>query len=372
MTRAFLGTVLLCWLALDPPVQSATPQQPDQASNGYYLRDGRRLQFVQEDPSRARYPQWQVWLYLQNVRLSDDLAYARWGSLQGPSSGAVMKQLAAWQRFERAYANFFGPAAWGRFTFSHPVGPIAVTATVETRKEASDLVAEADDFTRRISTVVAAMLPSLENNQNSDSSSPAANYFGQVRDCLQGIVRFYDQLARLGGQPGYLKLQLARLRDEVRQAEDTARKITAILPSVKLPVTRGWMTQTEYQGSDGAVETSIVEIGSAAWIRQAWSGGDGSMTGTVIVTAVPYQDIGSVEVIAPIGSDRSKWTLSVRPAARDGFPQSITSPARTTSRRSLAAVDVTGSEPFLFLDFSRADDARDAYAFFLYHKQLGR
>ena len=51
---------------------------------------------------------------------------------------------------------------------------------------------------------------------------------------------------------------------------------------------------------------------------------------------------------------------------------SVASPARTTSRHSFAPVDMLGSEPFLFLDFSTAAEAQDAHAFFLYHKQLGR
>jgi hypothetical protein len=371
MTRSFLSAALLCWFALDLSRAFATPQESNQALYGYYLYDGRTLQVVDEDPGRSQYGQWEVWLFPQNVRISDGLPYARWGAVQAPSARAVMKQLPLWQKFERAYAKFFGPAAWGRLTFSHPVGPIAVPSGMETR-DASALIAEADDLNRRISAVIAAILPSLENNQNSDPPSPAAGYFGQVRDCLQGVVKFYDQVARLPGQPGFLKLQLARLRDEVHQAEDAASKITTFFPSVKLPAAKGWMTQTDYQGSDGTVETTIAEIDSAVRIRRAWSGGDGSMTGTVVVTIVPYKDIGSVQVIAAPSPDPSKWTLSIRMVGRAGFLQSVMSPARTTSTRSFAPVDLTVNEPFLFLDFSSASDAQDAYAFFVYHKQLGR
>ena len=91
-----------------------------------------------------------------------------------------------------------------------------------------------------------------------------------------------------------------------------------------------------------------------------------------MVTVVPYQDIGSIQIIAPLDSATSKWTLSVHPASRKGFPMSVASPARTTSRHSFAPVDMLGSEPFLFLDFPTATEAQDAHAFFLYHKQIGK
>jgi hypothetical protein len=371
MTRGYLPGALVCWLAFVAWPACATPQESSHASNGYYRYDGMTLQGGHDDPGRAPYTQWQVWFYLQSVRFSNASAYVRWGAVQGSSAEAVMKQLSLWQNFERTYGNFFGPTAWGKLTFSHPAGPIAITAGVETQEQ-SAFFAEADDLNRRISRVIAGILPSLENNQNSDSSSLGAGYFALVRDCLQGVVKFYDQVGRLAWQPGFLKVQLARLRDEIRSAEEAAPKITAYFPSVKLPTAKEWRSQTEYQGSDGTVETTIVEIGAAAWVRQAWSGGDGNMTGTVTVTVVPYQDIGSVEVMAPDRREPSKWTLNVRPAGRAGFLQSITNPARATSKRYFAPVDFMTNEPFLFLDFSTAGDAQDAYAFFLYHKQLGR
>ena len=371
MTRNFLFAILLFGLALGPSLASAAPQESSRAWNDYYLYDGITLQRASGDPGQLRNARWQVWLNAQDLRLYNGIAYARWGALQGPSAELVMKQLALWQDFERADTAFFGSAAWRRFTFTHPIGPIALTSNAEGR-ESPALVAAADELSRRLSVVVAAVIPSLLNNQTSDLASSVAAYFQQIRGCLQSIVKFYDQLERLSGQPRFLNLRLARLRAEVRQAEENAPKITALLPSVHLPTRKSWMTQTEYEGSDGIRETTIAEIGSAAWVRQEWSGGDGSMAGAVMVTVVPYRDIKSVEVIGPFTAALSSWTLRIQPAGRAWFPQSITSPARVTSKRSYAPVDLTVTEPLLFLRFSSARDAQDAFAFFLYHGQLGR
>jgi hypothetical protein len=139
---------------------------------------------------------------------------------------------------------------------------------------------------------------------------------------------------------------------------------------VKLPVSKDWMTHTEAAGSEGTVNVTITEMGSSVWVRQNWTGGDGSMSGTEIITIVPYQEIGDLEMRMQAWGGR-RWSLSVQSANPNGFPQSIKSPERTTAARSYPAVDLKTSEKFLYLDFSNPSEAQDAYTYFLYHKERG-
>ena len=96
------------------------------------------------------------------------------------------------------------------------------------------------------------------------------------------------------------------------------------------------------------------------------------MAGTVIVTIVPYQDIGSLDVwVAPWSRNRG-WTVRIGSATRNGFPQSMSSPERKVATRTYAAVDLKITERYIYLEFPNPSDAQDAYTFFLYHKQRGR
>ncbi len=116
---------------------------------------------------------------------------------------------------------------------------------------------------------------------------------------------------------------------------------------------------------------TITEMGSSAWIQQSWTGGDGSMSGTKIITIVPYQDIGTLDVWMPgLGNDQ-RWTLRIQPANPNGFPQSVTSPERASATRTYPAVNLKTNEESVYLEFSNTREAQDAYAFFLYHKERG-
>jgi hypothetical protein len=129
MRRAFFFILAFLWALFCSTASSQTaasvaaPQQGSYCS--YYVWNGNNLQVVNGDPAGANYAEWQVWLYAKSVRVSGSgsgLAYARWGAMRGPSARAVIKQLAAYQQFERTYTNFFGANTWGRFTFSYPGG----------------------------------------------------------------------------------------------------------------------------------------------------------------------------------------------------------------------------------------------------------
>jgi len=65
------------------------------------------------------------------------------------------------------------------------------------------------------------------------------------------------------------------------------------------------------------------------------------------------------------------WTIRVH-AARDSFAQKIDSPQRRTIKATFPAVNYATTESFLYFDFLESAEAQDAYAYFLYHKQLGR
>ncbi|HEV3117498.1 MAG TPA: hypothetical protein VGY58_10610, partial [Gemmataceae bacterium] len=160
MRRALLFVFFFCAAAPDffcaatPDwaARPAAPQQPD----SYYLYNGAALQVVRGDPARAPYRKWQAWLYPQSLSASQyggaALAHARWGVIQGSSARAVIEQLAAWQKFERTYADLFGPNAWGRLTFSYAVEPIAVAEGEAA--EPSDLRSEIDSLNSRLGSLV--------------------------------------------------------------------------------------------------------------------------------------------------------------------------------------------------------------------------
>jgi hypothetical protein len=349
----------------------ATPQQGSYSS--YYVWNGNALQVVNGDPAGANYAVWQVWLYPKSVRVSgfgSGLAYARWGAMQGPSARAVIKQLAAYQQFERAYTNFFGANTWGRFTFSYPVGPVAV-AEQGPRDDPYSLHWKIDLLNQRLESVVPELRSSLVNGEGNETPASVQQYLEQVRNSMQDIARFYDKLSRLPTEGNYLAQELARLTPGVNQAESATPKVIAILPTVKLPTSKDWMTQTEFAGRDGTISVTVTEMGSSAWVQQSWTGGDGSMAGTKIITIVPYQDIGTLDIWMPhLGNDQ-RWTLHIQPANRSGFPQSVTSPERVTSKRTYPAVDLKTSGEAVYLEFSNTREAQEAYAFFLHHKERG-
>ena len=147
--------------------------------------------------------------------------------------------------------------------------------------------------------------------------------------------------------------------------------IIALLPSVKLPTSKTWMSQTKKAGSDGTIEVAIMETGLGISVQQTWTGGDGSRTGTVILTTIPYDDIGNIDLVPPTPIGVYSWTVRVH-AARAPFAQTIDSPQRRTIKATYPAVNYATTEGSLYFDFLKSAEAQDAYAYFLYHKQLGR
>jgi len=377
MQRAFFVLPFL-WTflygaALGQTAASLRAQQHASYSSSYYVCRGDALQLVDGDPARADYSRWQVWLYSQSMRGSPSdlrLAHLRWGVIQGPSARAVMEQTTTYQQFERAYTSFLGANAWGRFTFSHLVGPIAVPE-LGRGGDPYGLLLRIDLLNRQLGSVVAQLRPSLVNGDQSEATAPVQQYLEQVRNSMEDVARFYDKLSRLPAERDYLGQELARLTPGVNQAEGAVPKVRAILPSVKLPVRKDWITHTESAGREGTVNVTITEMGSSAWVRQNWTGGDGSMSGTEIITIVPYQDIGDLEIRMLAWGNGQRWSLSIEPAKPNGFPQSVKSPERRTATRTYPAVDLKTSEKLLYLEFSNPSEAQDAYTYFLYHKERG-
>ena len=95
------------------------------------------------------------------------------------------------------------------------------------------------------------------------------------------------------------------------------------------------------------------------------------MTGTVIVTIIPFDDIGAIALDAPREKGGDKWTVFVQPG-RNSFPETVDSPLRHTSKRMLPAVNLTTTRSLVYFTFHNPDEAQNAYVYFLYHKQLGR
>jgi len=277
-----------------------------------------------------------------------------------------MEQLATLQEFEGAYTFFFGSNAWGRFTFSYPIGPIA-----DANKDSPAVVSEADSLAGRLTPLVQALVPSLRNGERGDATGSVRAYFQQVRDCLASVDQFYDKAFRLPGENSYLLREFSRLPAAVSQAESVMPRVRAVLPSVTLPTSRDWMSQTAREGSDGTMAVTVTESDSGAVVRQSWTGGDGSMSGTVIQTVVPYRDIGNLHVWVPFWIGQPRWTVQIQAANQRVFAQSLTSPERKTTKHTYPSVNLKTSAPSVYLEFSSPSDAQNAYTFFLYHSQRG-
>jgi hypothetical protein len=353
----------------------AAPCAPAQVQDVYYSFNGDTLEVRSDNPAFANDVHWQVWLYQEGVRIpryTAGLQYSRWGVIEGTSAVNVMKRLKASQSFEEAYSKFFGPGTWGRYTFLNPLGPIAVpNQLINTDSAILEKwyhVLRLDD---RVEKLLTAVQPSLENNESQGPDSPVKEYFDVVRDSHIKVSRLSNQLAHTDPQLQYINRQIAQVQPGIAQAENNVERITAILPSVKLPTSKAWMSQTENGGSEGKIETAITETGSGVTVQQTWTGGDGSMAGTVIVTTIPYPDIGNIELKPPMITGDNRWTVRVY-AGGLPFPEKVDSPERRTVKRTISAVNYEGTQTSVYFDFVNPADAQDAYAYFLYHKQLGR
>jgi hypothetical protein len=339
-----------------------------------HVFNGTALQ-VADDSSVDRIDrQWQVWLYQEGVHIphyTAGLQYSRWGLIQGRSAESVERRLKAAQGFERAYLNFFGPGTWGRYTFFNALGPIAITdQAVEKNPAALDERFHLDQLSARVDRLIAGVQPSLENNESAGSTSPIKEYFDQIRDALQQVSRLYSQLAHPTPQVYFIRTKVAQTDSAVALAGTNVPKITAILPSVKLPTSTAWMSHTEAAGSDGSIRVEVTQTGPAVSVQQTWSGGDGGMAGTVIFTIVPFDDIGRIYFHRPIGIGDDTLTVVVE-SAHGSFRETLDSPLRHRAKRVLPAVHETTTTTSLYLTFGDPADARDAYAYFLYHQQLG-
>ena len=359
--------IVLCLLAA---VASARAQQ----QNPQYVYNGTTLQAAEEDLALAKYTQWQVWLYEEGVRIpryTAGLQYSRWGLIEGNSAEGVTKQLQAAQSFEAAYLKFFGSGAWGRYTFFNPLGPIAVTGrALEDQPAALEKLYQLRWLCERVNRLSGAVSPSLENNQSEGPTSPVKEYFDQIRDLLQRVSKLHSQLSRSRAQLRFIETGIAQVKPQVAQAETSVPKITAVLPSVRLPTTKAWMSHAEKAGSDGTVQVEVRETGSGVSVQQSWTGGDGSMTGTVFVTVIPYADIGRIDCERPTKND-DRWTVRIQ-SATSPFLQTVDSPQRRTARGTFPAVHDATTESSAYFVFRNSDEAQDAYAYFLFHKQLGR
>jgi hypothetical protein len=365
--------LFLCLFVIVPCARTQQHETDDE--NVYYVFNGKTLEIANDNPAYARHTQWQVWFYQEGVRIprhTAGLQYSRWGRLEGSSAGRVLKRLKAAQRFEEAYLNFFGPDTWGRYTFLNSLGPIAVAEQLtDTQPAAVEQLYELRRLDDRLDKLIATAQPSLENNESQGPSSPVKKYFDQIRGALQQVSKLSSQLARLHSQLQFIKLEIAKAQRAIAQAENDVSRITAALPSVKLPISKTWMSQLQKAGSDGTIVVAVMETGSGVSVQQTWIGGDGSMTGTVTLTAIPYDNIGDIDLVPPMPSYDDTWTVRVH-AARIPFSQALDSPQRKTVKATFPAVNYATTQGSVYFVFSNSAEARDTFAYFLYHKQLGR
>lgn len=352
---------------------------PDQAEqqNPYYVFDGKTLE-IRDDTlvsARSTSTQWQVWLYQEGVHIphyTSGLQYSRWGLITGSSPENVMRQLRDYQGFEQAYLKFFGSGTWGRYSFLNPLGPVAVNDQApENDPAALEKQYQLRWLQDRANKLINTLRPSLENNDNQGSASSVKGFFDQIRDVLERVSRMSSKLFHNEPQLPFIETGIVQARAELARAEENAVKITSVLPTVRLPASRAWMSHSEYAGSDGTIQVEIMEIGYGVLIDQTWSGGDGSMTGTNTITTIPFKDIGKIDLRPPTRSGDDRWTVHIESSAIP-FPQTLESPPRKTCRVSYCAVHSVSAENWFFLDFKTPADAQDAYNYFLYHKQRGQ
>lgn len=232
----------------------------------------------------------------------------------------------------------FGSGTWGQHTFFNPVGPIAVMdQPSEDQPAALEKLYQLRRLDERSNTVIRAATPSLENNQSQGSASSVEGYFDQTRDALEQLCKLRSQLSRDRPQLRFLGNGIVQAKTQGGQVEASMPKMPAVLPSVKLPESSTWMSRAESAGSDGTIQVTVMETGSGVPVRKTWTDGDGSMTGTVIVTMIPYTDIGKIDFEPPAVKRGDTWTVRVQ-SATVPFPQTIDSPDRKTATRSLPAV----------------------------------
>ena len=367
--RRSSSCILCVYLFLTVISARAQEQKP------HYVYNGTTLRVMDEDLATAKYNHWEIWLYREGVRIphsATGLQYSRWGLIEGGSAESVIKELRDAQSFEEVYLSFFGPGTWGRYTFSNPLGPIAVSDRA-IENETTDLEPpyRLDEVRGRVDRLIVNAQPSLEKNDSEGPSSPHKEYFDQIRDALQRVSKLYNLLAHAPEQVHYVTEETTRIGKVVRQAENDLPKITASLPTVKLPTNTTWMFQTERAGSDGTIQVEVTERGSGVSVQQTWTGGDGSMAGTVTVTTIPFDDIGKVELRPRMEKGDETWTVFVE-SGRSFFPETMTSPLRKTLKRVLPAVNLTSERSFVYFAFRNPAEAQDAYAYFLYHQELGR
>ena len=346
-----------------------------QTQNPHYVYDGKIVQITDEELAPAKHKRWEVWLYQEGVRIPRypaGLQYSRWGLIEDDSPENVTMQLQSSQRFEAAYLQFFGADTWGRYAFFNPLGPIAVTdPALEDQPAALEKLYELRWLHERVNELIRAATPSLENNQSQSPASSVEGYFDQIKDALQRVSKLHSQLSCGRPQLRFIESGIAQAKMQVQQAEANMPKITEVLPSVKLPTSKAWMSHAERAGSDGTIQVEVTESASGISVHQAWTGGDGSMTGTVIITVIPYADIGEIGFKPPTRSADDRWTVRVQ-SARTPFLQTVDSPERKTARRTFPPVHDTTEDRSVYFVFENSREAQEAYAYFLYHAQLGR
>lgn len=368
MRKPFVFIFSFCLFAA---AVSARPQ----IAEPHYVYDGKILQVVDEGFTETKYSRWQVWLYEEGVRIpryTIGLQYSRWGLIEGNSAENVMRQLRTLQDFEAAYLRFFGPDTWRRYTFFNPLGPIAVSDSLfEDQPAELEKLYHLRWLQERVGELIRAATPSLENNQNLGVPSRIEGYFEQIRNAMQQVSKLHSQISQHHSQLRFIEVGIAQAKTHVTQVETNVPKITAFLPSVKLPTSKEWMSYSEEAGRDGTIQTEVKETGPGVSVQQMWTGGDGGMTGTVIVTLIPYTNIGTIDLEPPLGRGDHFWTLHLQ-STDNPFPQKIDCPERKTATLTLPAVHNTTTESSVYLMLANAGDAHDAYAYFIYHKQLGR
>ena len=153
------------------------------SANTYYVWDGRTLQTLHENVSRApHYTQWEIWLYKRSE--TTQTSSRQWGAIDGKSADEVMRKLKRSQDFEHQYERWC-QCDWGDDTFLNPEGPVAI---IEPAFQKRPGVIEKLDEAREVydwdsSGLLEKLAPLLGKQSPWDSSHSALKeYIDHIKD----------------------------------------------------------------------------------------------------------------------------------------------------------------------------------------------
>lgn len=225
----------------------------------YYVYDGTTLQTVHDDPARATYTNWQIWLFKKDGFMGSYTgSTGSWGSIEGKSAQSVMKQLKAEQNFEKVYERWCN-CEWGADTFFNPRGPVAVIGrAIEHRPVALQKLDEIEKLYERASKVAELVQAALAKQRVLDSI-PLKEYVDSVKNALDRANTLHGLMNHfIEPDLAYINQELVKTTEAVSQAEQIAPKLVAgMVPGVNPSNDTSWSGKAFTDSSTGVTSTGV-------------------------------------------------------------------------------------------------------------------